>query len=106
MAEQINEQEAAKTAAVEDYVKRMVNEVIELEEKINKLNDFIIKSVDDIDKVEFGHMMVQLAGMVQYRNGLISRLQMRNITIQNGKAYQTTTSELNTNSPVEKVVQE
>lgn len=104
IAEEVQGTETANEQAkeqVEAYVHRMINEVVDLSTKIGKLDQFINQHLNELDKVEFGHVMVQLAGMVQYRNGLNSRLQMRGISIdQNGNAYRTHNVQIDT-TPVE-----
>lgn len=69
---------------MQDFVKRMIDEHADLLVKINKLNNFIIKVKDEINKEEYTNMNIQLNAMKTYRDALEIRLDNYGITFHCG----------------------
>ena len=62
---------------MEDYQKRVVEEKKELDEKIQKLKDFMHPTdTTKLDEVNYGLLMVQLAAMESYTDALSRRIEL------------------------------
>lgn len=62
---------------MEDYQQRVMNEKVELDSKIEKLDEFIKGVVfEDVDPFEQGVMMRQLRAMRSYSQALGERIQI------------------------------
>ena len=68
------------------FVKRMIDEHIELVNRIRKLNNYIISDKsDEDDRIEFTNKCVQLSYMKKYAEALETRLFNQGIIYENGE---------------------
>lgn len=67
---------------MEDFKERMIIEYIELDERTNKLDEFILKNpkFESLDGRKQTTMMSQLIAMKDYRHSLKHRMEMEGIT--------------------------
>jgi hypothetical protein len=67
---------------MEAFKERMIAEYIELDERVNKLDEFILKNPKFIDLYAFQQEMMrkQFEGMVQYKTALKERMKLEGIT--------------------------
>lgn len=67
---------------MEAFKERMIAEYVELDERVNKLDEFILKNPKFIDLNVFqrGMMRKQFEGMVQYKAALKERMKLEGIT--------------------------
>lgn len=68
------------------FVKRMIEEHVELVVRIVKLDDYVYSNKsDNDDKIEFANKCVQLAAMRKYEEALRARIENQNIVIDGGE---------------------
>lgn len=75
---------------MEDYQKRMQNEFIELDEKVNKLTTFFFNRKDkelNLEQDEVVDMRLQLYSMQSYRDALGRRCIRKGIDIPNAERF-------------------
>lgn len=67
---------------MEAFKERMIAEYVELDERVNKLDEFILKNpkFESLDGEKQTTMMSQLAAMKDYRHSLKHRMKMEGIT--------------------------
>lgn len=67
---------------MEAFKERMIAEYVELDERVNKLDEFILKNPKFIDLNAFQQEMMrkQFEGMVQYKAALKERMKLEGIT--------------------------
>lgn len=74
---------------MEAFVKRMIDEHVNLVVKLTKLENYIYSDKSDKDdKVEFANKCMQLNGMRLYEKALAARLENQNIYFENGSYFE------------------
>lgn len=74
---------------MENFVRRMIDEHAELKTRISKLEKFIYSDKsDNVNKVDFANMCIQLKAMRMYESALGARLVNQNIVFEDSQYYE------------------
>lgn len=74
---------------MEAFVKRMIDEHVNLVVKLTKLENYVYSDKSDKDdKIEFANKCMQLNGMRLYEKALAARLENQNIYFENGSYFE------------------
>lgn len=71
-----------------EFVKRMIDEHVELVVRIQKLHNYIYSEASDKDnKTEFANKCIQLASMKKYEEALRARLENQGVFFENSQYF-------------------